>query len=360
MKCFLSSLLFLSQLSLVVWGNANDECLVELPVEIDTAQVTVAYSFTAADDTALAALRTELEAMLVAIQAQEDGTLVAAAYVDETDQAFHIRETFRDAAALASHMENTVGPKFATLVQLATPSTFFVYGTVPADVQQAIATAGITAEFVPFTKGFERALPCCDKPDGQLQVRRVLHGGDDNDGECDPNDHVRQVPPLTEAVTVFYKWVPNDGKLDELKTKYDAVLATMESTEENTLAVHFFENANSFHVRNDFRDTDAAVFHLTETAANELQSLLTIATPEILIVQHGGTVAEITAYRLGAQALSLPAKFGQFAFGFDRPQVCCPDPDQLPDNPETSAATATATTLASSLSAVVVASALAL
>ena len=334
MKSFFTTatylLLSISSLSNVLANEDNPpaECLLEAPIEtIDPNQVTVTYSFTAADAATLDTLRNELQLMLQDIQEQEPGTLEAVAYVDDTLNAFHIRETFVDANAFGFHFTNTVAPKFAFLTQLATPSTFFILGSVPLEYQQAMAAAGIPAEFATLDDGLERPLLCCpiDDPDQVPQFRFLDAIADE---QCDPTDNVRQLAPLSEAVTVFYKWVPKeDGNLAQVKLIHDTILATMEEEEPDALSVRFFdgEDGTSFFVRNDFRDIDAALFHLTNTAVTQFPDLAQIADAAFVSLQLAGNDADLDTYRTEAHSLDLVFVSGTFDFGFARPQPCCPD-----------------------------------
>ena len=94
----------------------------------------------------------------------------------------------------------------------------------------------------------------------------------------------------------------------------------------------------AFFVRNDFRDIDAALFHLTNTAVTQFPDLVQIADAAFVSLQLTGSDADLDTYRTEAQSLDLVFVSGTFDFGFARPQPCCP-PDVEADGDQESSAT---------------------
>ena len=260
--------------------------------------------------------------------------------------AYHVRHTFRNAQALAVHLTQ-IGSVFAALTQWATPSPFFFYGAVPAELQQAIVATGIAAEFSTGSSGFEQLVPCCalvdddnNDKDSQPQFLRSLvsttraAAAEDEFAECDPTTHVRQVPPQTERVNIFCKWIShsNDTVLPpHVQDSYETILTTMEQDEPDPLAVQFFtdNDSSSFTVQYEFRNLQAASFHFDHTLTPFVTDLTSRATAEFVRVQAGGSTAEIHAFGSQLESIELFSPnvllVGTFEFGFARPEPCCPN-----------------------------------
>ena len=116
--------------------------------------------------------------------------------------------------ALTDFFTMVVVPKLDQWMQFATFGTFIILdGSETA--RQAIANKGLTVEFATLDKSMERALLCCDidAEDGDSGLEpptRWLHGTHNDNEQCDPADHVRQVPALTERVFAIYQWTALD------------------------------------------------------------------------------------------------------------------------------------------------------
>ena len=252
----------------LVGANPNDECLVEeKPVEPLPPLPTLLYSLTATSTTNGNRMRNELNAMVQQQQPQpqqdsantnQNDVLLLAVYFDETTRTFSIHAVFDDSTALTDYFTTVVVPKLDQWMQFTTFGTFVLLdGSETA--RQAIAGKGLTVEWATLDKGMERALLCCDM-DGDSGLEpptRWLHGTHNDNEQCDPADHVRQVPALTERVFAIYQWTaldPNTALDEELHDTYDDILAHIEESEPETLSVRYYRDPqnHSVFVRNEF------------------------------------------------------------------------------------------------------------
>jgi quinol monooxygenase YgiN len=87
----------------------------------------------------------------------EPGASAVQVYVSEPENALYVRDEFDDAGAMAFHLQNTAGPHFPQLLEIATPGSFLFFGDVPAELQQATKQMGLAAEFGTSAFGFDRA-----------------------------------------------------------------------------------------------------------------------------------------------------------------------------------------------------------
>lgn len=119
-----------------------------------------------------------------------------------------------------------------------------------------------------------------------------------------------------QIITVVYKWIANQGKLDELKAIYGKVTDSMKENEPGATAVHIYasEEQNALYVRDEFQDAGALGFHLEKTAAAHFPSLLAIAKPaEFLFF---GDVPE--RLQQATRQMGLASEFATHTAGFDR------------------------------------------
>jgi quinol monooxygenase YgiN len=117
-------------------------------------------------------------------------------------------------------------------------------------------------------------------------------------------------------VTVVYKWTAQPGKLDELASIYAKVTAAMEQNEPGAEAVHVYvsEQDNALYVRDEFTNAAAVGFHLSTTAAEHFQQLLSIATPGPFFFL-GDVPAEM---KQATEQMQLGGEFATHNAGFDR------------------------------------------
>ena len=117
-------------------------------------------------------------------------------------------------------------------------------------------------------------------------------------------------------ITVVYKWTAKPGKLDELKSIYDQVLAAMRQNEPDAQAAHCYvsEKDSALYVRDEFKDAAALGLHLGSTAPSHFPQLLAIAVPGPFF--FCGDVPE--ELKQATEQMQLGAEFSTHAFGFDR------------------------------------------
>ena len=119
-----------------------------------------------------------------------------------------------------------------------------------------------------------------------------------------------------QEITVFYKWTAKPGKLTELKTIYEGVLAAMKDNEPDALkmACYIAEEQNAIFVHDVFKDGAALGLHLGGTAAHHFPQLAEIAVPGPFF--FCGDVPE--ELKQAATGMKMGAEFGTHAFGFER------------------------------------------
>ena len=119
-----------------------------------------------------------------------------------------------------------------------------------------------------------------------------------------------------QGITVVYKWTAKPGKLDELKSIYEAVTEAMKQNEPDAQAVHCYisEKDNALYVRDEFRDAAALGLHLSTTAPSHFPQLLAIAVPGPFFF-FGDVPEEL---KQATESMRLGAEFSTHAFGFDR------------------------------------------
>lgn len=122
---------------------------------MDTNAVTVVYKWTAKPgqlDTLINIYKGVTDAMNV----NEPGALAVHVYVSEAENAIYVRDEFVDANAVGFHLQETAGPHFPSLLEVAEPGAFYFFGNVPSEMQQAILSMGLAAEFSSHVAGFTR------------------------------------------------------------------------------------------------------------------------------------------------------------------------------------------------------------
>lgn len=117
--------------------------------------ITVVYKWIAKDGQ-LDTLTGIYKGVTDAMKANEPGALAVHVYVSENDGALYVRDEFADANALGFHLSETAGPHFPQLLEVATPGTFYFFGNVPEEMQQAARGMGLAAEFSSHIAGFDR------------------------------------------------------------------------------------------------------------------------------------------------------------------------------------------------------------
>ena len=122
---------------------------------MDNNAITVVYKWTAKPGN-LGDLTAIYKKVTDAMKATEPGALAVHVYVSEEEDALYVRDQFADANALGFHLSQTAGPHFPSLLEIATPGTFYFFGNVPAEMQEATRQMGLAAEFGCHVTGFNR------------------------------------------------------------------------------------------------------------------------------------------------------------------------------------------------------------
>ena len=122
---------------------------------MDSNAITVIYKWTA-NPGKLEELTAIYRGVTEAMQANEARALAVHVYVSQEDSALYVRDEFADADALGFHPSQTAGPHFPGLLEVATPGTFYFFGNVPAELQDATRKMGLAAEFGTHVTGFNR------------------------------------------------------------------------------------------------------------------------------------------------------------------------------------------------------------
>ena len=119
-----------------------------------------------------------------------------------------------------------------------------------------------------------------------------------------------------QEIAVVYKWTANPGKVDELRTIYQDVLAEMQENEPDALKMECYldEEQGALIVHDLFKDGAALGLHLGGTAANHFPKLAEIAVPGPFFF-CGDVPNEL---RQAAEGMNMGAEFSTHAFGFDR------------------------------------------
>ena len=117
--------------------------------------VTVVYKWTANPgklDELTAIYNTVTEAM----EQNEPGAEAVHVYVSEEENALYVRDEFKDASAVAFHLQTTAAGHFGDLLSIAVPGPFFFLGDVPQQLKDATEQMQLGAEFSLHTAGFDR------------------------------------------------------------------------------------------------------------------------------------------------------------------------------------------------------------
>ncbi len=122
---------------------------------MEKSGITVVYKWTAKPGQ-LEALTGIYKGVTDAMEANEPGALAVHVYASEDDNSIYVRDEFADAGALGFHLGETAAPHFPKLLEVATPGTFYFFGDVPAEMQQATRDMGLAAEFSAHVAGFDR------------------------------------------------------------------------------------------------------------------------------------------------------------------------------------------------------------
>ena len=122
---------------------------------MNTNAVTVVYKWTAKPGQ-LDALTGIYKGVTDAMEANEPGALAVHVSVSEDENAIYVRDEFADADAVGFHLQETAAPHFASLLEVATPGAFYFFGDVPPQMQAAVKSMGLEAEFSGRVAGFNR------------------------------------------------------------------------------------------------------------------------------------------------------------------------------------------------------------
>ena len=122
---------------------------------MDENAVTVVYKWTAKPGQ-LDTLVNIYKGVTDAMEANEPGALAVHVYVSEDEGAIYVRDEFADANAVGFHLQETAGPHFPSLLDVATPGAFYFFGNLPSEMKQAIQGMGLAAEFSGHVAGFNR------------------------------------------------------------------------------------------------------------------------------------------------------------------------------------------------------------
>ncbi len=117
--------------------------------------ITVVYKWTAKPGK-LEELKSIYAQVTEAMEKNEPDAVAVHCYVSEKDNALHVRDEFKDAAALDLHLSTTAQSHFPQLLAIAAPGPFFFFGDVPEDLQQATEQMQLGAEFSTHVFGFDR------------------------------------------------------------------------------------------------------------------------------------------------------------------------------------------------------------
>ncbi|MEM1273315.1 MAG: antibiotic biosynthesis monooxygenase [Pseudomonadota bacterium] len=122
---------------------------------METNAITVVYKWTA-NPGKLSELKDIYDGVTAAMETNEPGALEVQVYASEDENALYVRDVFADAGALGFHLSQTAAPHFPNLLDIATPGTFYFFGDVPPEMQDAAKSMGLAAEFAGHRTGFYR------------------------------------------------------------------------------------------------------------------------------------------------------------------------------------------------------------
>ena len=89
--------------------------------------VTVVYKWTAKPGQ-LETLTNIYKGVTDAMEANEPDALAVQVYVSEDEGAIYVRDEFADANAVGFNLQETAGPHFPSLLEVATPGAFYFFG----------------------------------------------------------------------------------------------------------------------------------------------------------------------------------------------------------------------------------------
>ena len=117
--------------------------------------VTVVYKWTAHPGK-LDILKSIYQGVTQSMEQNEPGALAVEVHVSEDDNAIYVRDDFKDANAVAFHLQETASAHFGDLMSIATPGLFQFFGQMPEALKGAIRDMGLSAEFATPVSGFQR------------------------------------------------------------------------------------------------------------------------------------------------------------------------------------------------------------
>lgn len=117
--------------------------------------IVVTYSWTAKPGK-LDELTSIYEDVVEAMKQNEPDAQAVHCYVSVEDNALHVRDEFKDAAALGLHLSTTAPTHFPQLLSIAEPGAFLFHGEVPDELKQGIEQMQLRAEYGRHAFGFDR------------------------------------------------------------------------------------------------------------------------------------------------------------------------------------------------------------
>ncbi|MDX2360870.1 MAG: hypothetical protein QNK23_08695 [Crocinitomicaceae bacterium] len=122
---------------------------------MNNQEITVMYSWKAKDGKG-EELKENYRNVTKDMQETEPNAIKVDCSFDSTNGTLAVYDLFKDGAALGQHLGTTAAGHFPTLLQIATPGTFFFCGDVPEELKAAIIGMGLDAVFAPHMTGFDR------------------------------------------------------------------------------------------------------------------------------------------------------------------------------------------------------------
>lgn len=122
---------------------------------MNNQHITVVYKWTAN-----AGKLDELKAIYAnvtnAMEQNEPGAEAVHCYFSEKENALYVRDEFKDAGAMAFHLQTTAASHFPSLLAIAVPGPFLFFGDVPQELQAATEQMQLGGEFALHAYGFDR------------------------------------------------------------------------------------------------------------------------------------------------------------------------------------------------------------
>lgn len=123
--------------------------------DITDTRIAVTYKWIA-NPGKLEELKSIYRDVVEAMKQNEPDAQAVHCYVSVDDNALHVFDDFKDAAALGLHLSTTAPAHFPQLLAIAAPGPFLFHGDVPDELKQGIAQMQLAAEFASHAFGFDR------------------------------------------------------------------------------------------------------------------------------------------------------------------------------------------------------------